>query len=89
MYTYRIFDQISVDTAEYHINKTLKAIRNDIHKAYIFNLTKLFSKFYEQVNINNEENEILKSSRIRLLKCIIKVLENSLNILGIESINQL
>ncbi len=56
---------------------------------YIFNLTKLFSKFYEQVNINNEENEILKSSRIRLLKCIIKVLENSLNILGIESINQL
>ena len=56
---------------------------------YIFNLTKLFSKFYEQVNINNEENEILKSSRIRLLKCIIRVLENSLNILGIESINQL
>ena len=38
----RIFDQISVDTAEYHINKALKAIRNDIHKAYIFNLTNIY-----------------------------------------------
>ena len=56
---------------------------------YIFNLTQLFSKFYEQININNEEDEILKSSRIRLLKCVIRVLENSLNILGIKTIDNL
>lgn len=56
---------------------------------YIFNLTQLFSKFYEQINISNEQNLVLKSSRIRLLNCISKVLNTSLNILGIESIDSL
>lgn len=56
---------------------------------YIFELTKLFSTFYEEVNINKEENTILKSSRIRLLKCIEIVLTNSLSILGIDTIDSL
>lgn len=56
---------------------------------YIFNIAGLFSKFYEQVNISNEENVTLKSSRIRLLKSISKVITNALNILGIDTIEQL
>lgn len=56
---------------------------------YIFNLSGLFSKFYEQVNILNEEDIVLKSSRIRLLKSISKVITNTLNILGIDTIEQL
>jgi len=56
---------------------------------YIFNLTQQFSKFYEQVNITNEENLILKSSRIRLLKAIAKVLTEALSILGIKTIDSL
>lgn len=56
---------------------------------YIFGLTQLFSKFYEQININNETNMILKSSRIRLLNCIIKVLKSSLEILGIKIVDKL
>lgn len=72
-----IIDSLLINNEPSHLTK------------YIFNLTKLFSKFYEQVNINNEENEILKSSRIRLLKCIIRVLENSLNIIGIKTIDNL
>ena len=56
---------------------------------YIFNLTQLFSKFYEEVNISNEEDIVLKSSRIRLLNCLIDVLTKSLKILGIETIDKI
>ena len=56
---------------------------------YIFNVAGLFSKLYEQVNITNESDDILKSSRIRLLKCVSKVLTNALKILGIETIEKL
>ena len=56
---------------------------------YIFNVAGLFSKLYEQVNITNESDIILKSSRIRLLQCVSKVLNNVLKILGIETIEKL
>ena len=56
---------------------------------YIFNVAGLFSKLYEQVNISNEEDIILKSSRIRLLNCISKVITSALKILGIETIEKL
>lgn len=56
---------------------------------YIFGLTQLFSKFYEQINITNEENIVLKSSRIRLLKAIIKVLTSALSVLGIHTVDHL
>lgn len=56
---------------------------------YIFNLTQEFSKFYETVNINNEEDAVLKSSRLRLLSCVKTVLENALGILGIEPVDKI
>ena len=56
---------------------------------YIFNLAGLFSNLYEHINITNEEDLVLKSSRIRLLKCTNKVLTNALKILGIDTIDSL
>lgn len=56
---------------------------------YIFGIAGLFSKFYEQVNISNEDEVVLKSSRIRLLKSTAKVLTNALSILGIKTIDEL
>lgn len=56
---------------------------------YIFGIAGLFSKFYEQVNISNEVDVVLKSSRIRLLKSTAKVLTNALSILGIRTIDEL
>lgn len=56
---------------------------------YIFGLTQLFSKFYEQFNISNETDEVLKSSRIRLLSCLTRVINNGLNILGIKTVDKL
>jgi len=56
---------------------------------YIFNLTQEFSRFYENININNESDIVLKSSRIRLLSSIKIVLENALSILGIETVDKI
>ena len=56
---------------------------------YIFNLAGLFSNFYEQVNISNEKDEVLKSSRIKLLQAISKTITNALKVLGIQTIDKL
>jgi len=71
------------------IDKLLKSYEPSHLTKYIFNISCLFSKFYESVNILNEIDLVLKSSRIRLLKCISKVLTNGLNILGIDTIDEL
>lgn len=56
---------------------------------YIFNLTQKFSTYYESVNISNEENDDIKSSRLRLLMCIKQVLTNGLKVLGINTIEKM
>jgi len=71
------------------VNELLNSHEPSHLTKYIFGLTQLFSKFYEQVNITNEEDLVLKSSRIRLLKCIDKVIKEALLILGIDSIDSL
>jgi len=71
------------------INDLLKSNEPAHLTKYIFGLTQQFSRFYEQVNISNEEDVVLKSSRIRLLKSIDKVLKEALSILGIDSIDSL
>lgn len=56
---------------------------------YIFNVAGLFSSLYEQINISNEQDEVLKQSRLRLLKAISVVLTNTLKVLGIDTIESL
>ena len=83
----RIIKELSLFPEQ--INEILKSNEPTHLTKYIFNLTQLFSKFYEEVNISNEEDIVLKSSRIRLLKCLIAVLTKSLKILGIETIDKI
>ncbi len=71
------------------INELLKSNEPAHLTKYIYNIAVLFSKLYEQVNITNEKDLILKSSRIRLIKCISKVVTSALNILGIKTLEKL
>ena len=71
------------------VNSLLKSNEPAHLTKYIFNVAGLFSKLYEQVNITNESDVTLKSSRIRLLQCVSKVLTNALKILGIETVEKL
>ena len=83
----RIIKELSLFPEQ--INEILESNEPTHLTKYIFNLTQLFSKFYEEVNISNEEDIVLKSSRIRLLKCLIDVLTKSLKILGIDTIDKI
>lgn len=83
----RIIKELSLFPEQ--INEILESNEPTHLTKYIFNLTQLFSKFYEEVNISNEEDIVLKFSRIRLLKCLIDVLTKSLKILGIETIDKI
>lgn len=83
----RIIKELSLFPEQ--INEILESNEPTHLTKYIFNLTQLFPKFYEEVNISNEEDIVLKSSRIRLLKCLIDVLTKSLKILGIETIDKI
>jgi len=83
------------DDIEYSIIKMLydfpEVIQNTLlsHESieitkYLHQLTQKFSKYYESVNFLNENDEEVRKSRLLLLKSIKTVLENGMNILGIE-----
>lgn len=71
------------------INNLLETHEPATLTKYIFNLTQKFSKLYEEVNINNEKDQVLKASRIVLIKNIKTVLTNALYILGIKTIDKM
>ena len=71
------------------VDELLKSYEPAHLTKYIFNLTQDFSRFYENVNISNEEDIVLKSSRIRLLNSVKTVLENALSILGISNVDKM
>ncbi len=71
------------------IDELLKSNEPSHLTKYIFNLAGLFSKLYEQVSISNEPDNLLKSSRVRLLNSISKVLTSALKVLGIETVDHL
>ncbi len=53
--------------------------------SYASELALLFNKFYEKAPVLHAETEELKSARLRLVKCVKRVLANSLILLGIEA----
>lgn len=71
------------------IDSLLQSNEPAVLTKYIFNLTQKFSKFYEEVNVNNEEDEDLKQSRLKLLQATKTVLTNALEILGISTIDKM
>ncbi|MCR3756383.1 MAG: arginine--tRNA ligase [Candidatus Westeberhardia cardiocondylae] len=57
--------------------------------SYLYNLSVLFSVFYEKFPIFYEENEELRISRVLLLSLISKTLKQGLNLLGIKTVNEM
>lgn len=52
--------------------------------SYVYNLTKAFNSFYNNVHILNEEDEEIKISRLRLTHLFSIVLKDSFSVLGID-----
>ena len=90
-YTNEIENRIIKELSFYPevIDELLKSNEPSHLTKYIFNLAGLFSKLYEQVTISNESDNILKTSRVRLLISLSKVLTSALKVLGIETVDHL
>ena len=56
---------------------------------YLHEVAQKFSKYYNMIPILSEDDEIIRNSRLVLLKCTKTVLENGMNVLGIEPIKKL
>lgn len=90
-YTNEIENKIIKELANFKevVNSLLVTNESAHLTKYIFRLTQLFSSFYEQINISNEKDELLKSSRLYMLKCLVRVLTSGLKILGIDTVDSL
>ncbi len=68
--------------------EVLKAATEEIDPshlaAFVYNLAKNYHRFYHEVRILNAETEAAKSSRINLSRNVGRILEKSMDILGIE-----
>ena len=56
---------------------------------YLFELTKIFSSFYSEVEVLSEPRQVLRSSRLALLACFAEILEQWFGVLGIELPNEM
>lgn len=56
---------------------------------YIFEVSNLFNRFYHETIILKEKNAKQKSSWLNLLNMTIKVLEKSLYLLGIDTLDKM
>lgn len=57
--------------------------------AYVHTLARKFSNYYHDYSILNEKDEETKKARVNLLIAIRKVFETSLNLIGIEAIEEM
>ncbi|QJC29267.1 arginine--tRNA ligase [Enterobacteriaceae endosymbiont of Plateumaris rustica] len=70
----------------------LKVIKNGtphILCNWLYKITTLFSNFYENCNILNIKNDLIKISRLKIVFTTIKFLKTGLNLLGIKTINKM
>jgi arginyl-tRNA synthetase len=56
---------------------------------WLFELTELFNSFYQSCPVLKVENEAIKQSRLRLTKITRRVIVDALDVLGIESPQQM
>lgn len=56
---------------------------------YLHDVSQKFSKYYKMIPILSENDEMIRNSRLILLKCTRTVLENAMNVLGIKPTKKL
>lgn len=56
---------------------------------YLHEVAQKFSKYYKMIPILSENDEVIRNSRLVLLNCTKTVLENGMNVLGMEPIQRL
>ncbi|MEG1255718.1 arginine--tRNA ligase [Clostridium sp.] len=85
---------------EFELVKELSGFNNAIKHAldklqpcivtrYTIDVAKAFNKFYNAINISNSEDKITKQTRLALVKATLQVLQNGLNLIGLETVDEM
>ncbi|GAA0077708.1 arginine--tRNA ligase [Clostridium sp. CTA-5] len=85
---------------EFELVKSLANFNNQIKLAidklepsiltrYVIEVAKAFNKFYNAHSVLNLEDEILKATRLNLVKSSLQVIKNGLELLGIEVVEKM
>ena len=61
------------------VNKSAENLDPSAMAAYLYDLSKLFSKFYQNCSIVNAESSELKSARLFLAECTLTVMKKAMN----------
>lgn len=61
------------------VNKSAENLDPSAMTAYLYDLSKLFSKFYQNCSIVNAESSELKSARLFLAECTLTVMKKAMN----------
>ena len=68
------------------LNKAIFEIRPDIITNYLYNLSKVFHSYYAETKILTED---IRGERIRLVRCVDKIILNGLKVLDIEPMDSM
>ena len=62
------------------VQKSAEHLDPRIMTSYLYDVSKLFSKFYQTCSILNAENKQLASSRLYLVECTLQVMKNAMEL---------
>lgn len=65
-----------------------RALSSNIVIDYLFDLAKLFSRFYQEVNVSNSKGEELEA-RAGMVKAVGNIVKKGLNLIGIEVVDKM
>lgn len=71
------------------ISSALEKLQPFMITRYCIEVAKAFNKFYNAHNIANSESEEVKNARINLVKATLQVIENGLNLIGLEVVDRM
>lgn len=71
------------------IKQALDKLQPSVVTRYIIDVAKAFNKFYNSINISNSKDEITKQTRLALVKAALHVIGNGLNLIGLETVDEM
>lgn len=71
------------------IDRTYKSSESVLLTNYLYSVSQIFAKYYENISILSEKDDVLRESRLALLNATRIVLSNGMKLLGINPIQKL
>jgi arginyl-tRNA synthetase len=56
---------------------------------YLYELAEKANRFYEQVHINDDTDDLRKAARLKLISAVMDVLKRGLGLLGIQTLERI